>query len=132
MHLAGPWRVTLRWGHPWTKSINAPAGDEGAVAGPASWSAYFDPNALEGPLEVRTRRPGDRFQPLGMRGEKKLQDLFSDARVPREWRDRVPLLVTRRGIAWVVGYRIADWAKVNSGWAGTALLQVTFEAAAPG
>ncbi len=58
--------------------------------------------------------PGDRFQPLGLNGEKKLQDFFTDARVPKEWRKRIPLLVTERGIAWVVGYRIAHWAKVDT------------------
>ena len=62
---------------------------------------------------LRTRLPGDRFQPLGMAGEKKIQDFFVDARVPREWRDRVPLLVCGGRIAWVVGYRIAEWAKVD-------------------
>ena len=130
MHHAGPWRVTLRWDHLLTKGVYEPGGDGGAAAGQDSWSAYFDPNALEQPLEVRTRRPGDRIQPLGMSGEKKLQDFFSDGRVPREWRDRAPLLVARRGIAWVVGYRIADWAKVKAGEEGRAAVEVIFEATA--
>ncbi|HIM38264.1 MAG TPA: hypothetical protein EYM38_09640, partial [Dehalococcoidia bacterium] len=47
-------------------------------------------------------------------GDKKLQDFFTDAQVPREWRKRIPLLVTERGIAWVVGYRISDWARVEA------------------
>jgi tRNA(Ile)-lysidine synthase len=47
-----------------------------------------------------------------MRGRKKLQDLFTDLRVPRPWRESVPLMETGSGIAWVVGHRIADWAKV--------------------
>jgi tRNA(Ile)-lysidine synthase len=46
-----------------------------------------------------------------MQGRKKLQDLFTDLHVPRLWRDRVPLLVNETGIAWVVGHRIAEWAK---------------------
>ena len=62
---------------------------------------------------MRAWRPGDRIQPLGMRGKKKLQDLFTDLRVPRPWRERVPILETEAGIAWVVGHRIADWAKVG-------------------
>ena len=64
-------------------------------------------------LRVRSRRPGDRFQPLGMSDQKKLQDFLIDARVPASWRDRVPLLVSDRGIAWVVGQRIAEWARVR-------------------
>jgi tRNA(Ile)-lysidine synthase len=60
------------------------------------------------PLCLRGWRPGDRFGPLGLRGEKKLQDFFVDARVPREARTRIPLLVAGERIAWVVGHRIAE------------------------
>jgi tRNA(Ile)-lysidine synthase len=60
--------------------------------------------------------------------EKKLQDFFTDARVAREWRDRVPLLVSSRGIAWVVGYRIAHWARVRMGETAPAeAVRVEFE-----
>ncbi|MCI0794734.1 MAG: tRNA lysidine(34) synthetase TilS, partial [Chloroflexi bacterium] len=65
----------------------------------------------------------------GMAREKKLQDFFTDAKVPRVWRDRVPLLVSDRGIAWVVGCRIADWAKVEPGdSASSPAVLVRFEA----
>ena len=74
--------------------------------------AYLNREVLGRGGLVRGRRPGDRLQPLGMAGIKKLQDFFTDARIPREWRDGIPLLVTERGIAWVVGCRLAEWAKV--------------------
>ena len=64
-------------------------------------------------LAVRTRLRGDRFQPLGMSGTKKLKDFMIDEKVPGSMRDSVPLIVTSRGIAWVVGWRIAEWAKVD-------------------
>ncbi len=74
----------------------------------------FDAGALGSNLSVRTWRDGDRFQPLGMKGEKKLQDFFVDAKVPRPQRSRVPLLCAVDGrIAWVVGYRIAEPFKVT-------------------
>ena len=73
---------------------------------------YMNPGVLEGTLTLRGRLPGDRFQPLGMSGEKKLQDFLVDAKVPREWRDRVPILISGDRIAWVVGYRMAEWVKV--------------------
>ncbi len=77
-------------------------------------AAYLDADVLGGPLCLRSRRPGDRFQPLGMaEGSKKLQDYFVDAHVPRRERDGVPLLVAPRGIAWVVGHGIAHWARVT-------------------
>ena len=73
-------------------------------------SAYLSPTALAEGATVRAWQPGDRIQPLGMSGTRKLQDLFTDAGVPRQRRDRIPLVVTPRGIAWAAGVRIADWA----------------------
>ena len=74
---------------------------------------YASAAALAEGATVRTWQPGDRIQPLGMSGHRKLQDLFTDAGVPRDWRSRVPLVVTPSGVAWVVGVRIADWAAVQ-------------------
>ena len=74
------------------------------------WTLSLAPEVLAGGLILRSRRPGDRFQPLGMDREKKLQDFFTDSHTPRSWRDRVPLLVTRGGIAAVTGHRAAHWA----------------------
>jgi tRNA(Ile)-lysidine synthase len=76
--------------------------------------AYLSADALVGDLLVRRRRPGDRFRPFGLAGEKKLQDLFVDAKVPRRLRDAVPIVCDRDGILWVVGYRIAERARVGS------------------
>jgi tRNA(Ile)-lysidine synthase len=73
----------------------------------------FDADALGDGLFVRTWENGDRFQPLGMNGEKKLQDFFVDEKVPRRRRGRVPLVCAADGrIAWVVGHRIAEPFKV--------------------
>ena len=79
----------------------------------AAWSSPLAADSLGEPLTLRTRLPGDRFQPMGMDQEKKLQDFFIDQRVPRAWRDKIPLLVTGRGIAAVAGYRIAQWARID-------------------
>jgi tRNA(Ile)-lysidine synthase len=65
------------------------------------------------PLRVRFRRPGDRFQPLGMAEAKRLQDFLVDSRVPRHQRARLPLVVADNGIVWVVGQRIAHWARLR-------------------
>ena len=77
------------------------------------FQAVLDAEAMGGPMALRPRRPGERFHPLGMEGPKKLQDFFVDAHVPRPWRERVPLVVSPRGIVWVVGWRIAHWARVT-------------------
>ena len=98
----------------WT--VSTAVADRSGLAGPdgEGWQTYeaaLDAKSMEGPLHVRTRRPGDRFQPLGMSRSKKLQDFMVDSKVPRAWRDRVPLVVAQRGIAWVVGWRPAEWAR---------------------
>lgn len=64
-------------------------------------------------LMVRRRRVGDRFQPLGMAEIKKLQDFMVDAKIPRAWRERVPLVCSPVGIIWVVGWRIAEQVRVK-------------------
>jgi tRNA(Ile)-lysidine synthase len=90
-------------------------------------TAYFDAASLKKGIWVRTRQPGDRFQPLGMNVEKRLQNFFIDSKVPGDWRDRVPLLMSGQHIAWVVGHRIAEWAKVEAGAAnGFSVLRVEF------
>ena len=80
-----------------------------------------DAEAVAGGLCVRRRLPGDRFQPLGMAGHKKLQDFFTDAQVPRDDRDIIPLFVSPRGIVWVGGQRIAEWARPRPGEASVYL-----------
>ena len=77
-------------------------------------TAYLDADTLGGELRLRSRRPGDRIQPLGMaEGSRKLQDYFVDAHVPRRERDAVPLIVSPRGIVWVAGHAVAHWARVT-------------------
>ncbi|GBD11205.1 tRNA(Ile)-lysidine synthase [bacterium HR23] len=80
-------------------------------AGPLQ--AYLDADAVGTPLRLRPRRPGDRFWPLGMPSPKRLQDFLVDAHIPRGWRDRLALLEGEGGIAWVVGVRIAHWARLT-------------------
>ena len=82
---------------------------------PSGYTAHLDYDSLGSQLWVRSRKPGDRFQPLGMPRAKKLQDFMVDSRIPRGSRDRVPLVVSSRGIAWVVGWRISEWARVRQG-----------------
>jgi tRNA(Ile)-lysidine synthase len=73
----------------------------------------FDAEQLGVPLTVRHRRDGDRMQPLGMDGTKKLKDYFIDAGVPAHERDAQPLLIGGDRIAWVVGHSIAAHAAVT-------------------
>ncbi len=73
-----------------------------------------DRAALAEPLAVRTRRPGDSLKPIGVGGRKKLQDLLVDRKVPRNERDRVPIVVDARGrLVWVVGHALAEDFRVT-------------------
>ncbi len=65
-------------------------------------------------LVVRGWRPGDRIAPLGMGGRhKKLQDIFTDAKVPRDRRGLVPLAEDANGLVWVAGHCLAERARVT-------------------
>lgn len=68
--------------------------------------AYFDASVLDGGgWEVRSWREGDRLEPFGMKGSRKVSDVLSDAKVPLDMKRRVPLLVKDGRVLWVAGIR---------------------------
>ncbi len=79
----------------------------------SGWEASFDYQATGNLLMVRGRRDGDILQPLGMPQNKKLQDFMVDAKIPRLWREHIPLVCTPQQIIWVAGWRIDDRVKVT-------------------
>lgn len=74
---------------------------------------YLDWKKLKSPFRLRTRRRGDKFKPLGMKGTKSLADFLIDAKVPGHQRGQVAILTSKDTIAWVVGYRMSDDFKVT-------------------
>jgi len=105
-------------------------GTDAAQARPMKWAARgtevgVAAAALRLPLAVRSRRPGDRFRPLGAPGARKLQDFFVDRKVPRGERDTVPLVVDASDrIVWVVGQTVAEDFRVTDPSRGVILLKV--------
>lgn len=75
-----------------------------APAGP--WAVQLDVATLAGPLLLRRRAPADRL-PLEAGGHRRVQDLLTDAKVPRALRDAWPLLVHAETVVWVPGVRAA-------------------------
>jgi tRNA(Ile)-lysidine synthase len=65
--------------------------------------AFFDAAAIDGQLLVRNFRRGDRLQPLGMTGTRKVHDVFIDRKVPRERRATWPLVASGERILWIPG-----------------------------
>jgi tRNA(Ile)-lysidine synthase len=103
-------RGTTSWGSIIISCASA-IGIESVAHGAGVYPAVctINPDALGGKsLMVRSRLPGDRLQPYGMKGTKKVQDIFVDAKVPEHTRDGVPLLVCGDEVVWIPGYRMAN------------------------
>ena len=92
-----------------TLRVQVQAGEDrsaGDAPTKAEEAVRLDADRFTPDLVLRAWQPGDRFQPAGMGGhQKKLQDFFTNLKVPRSMRGRIPLLVAPEGILWVVGYR---------------------------
>jgi tRNA(Ile)-lysidine synthase len=123
--LSIPGEVTLD-GAGWAVSAER-AESAGEAAAPGSGRAAVVAVAampLTLPLAVRSRRPGDRFRPLGQIGRKKLQDFLVDRKIPREMRDSLPLVVDGADrIVWVVGQAVAEDFRVTEPARGVILLK---------
>jgi tRNA(Ile)-lysidine synthase len=113
VHLTVPGSVPLQEGVLEARLIDAEDGDWSQYCSGSRWEACIDADKVRFPLIVRRREAGDRFVPLGMDRAKKLHDFLIDEKVPRRERDRLPLIATRDGIVWVVGYRMDDRFKVT-------------------
>ena len=92
----------------------------------------LDAAALGEEVVVRAWQPGDRMRPAGLGGARKLQDLFTDRKVPRELRGRLPIVVAREEIAWVPGVAVAERFLPRPGAAITALSARPHPDRAPG
>ena len=86
----------------------------GILRGP--WCASVSLAKVAGrELIVRTTRPGDRMEPYGMEGSKKLQDIFIDLKIPKAQREQWPVVECGGEIIWLPGYRIArGWELFSS------------------
>ncbi len=106
----------------WTVSAQAESekGDRSFSAAAVSVAAV-----MKLPLVVRSRKPGDRFRPLGMGGQgRKLQDFLVDRKVSRSERDTLPLVVDSDDrIVWVVGQSVAEDFRVTDTSQGVILLK---------
>lgn len=78
-----------------------------------SYIKYIDYHKIKGNLSLRNRRNGDRITPLGMNGSKKVKDYFIDKKIPREYRDEIPLLVDNENIIWIVGHGLSNLYRVT-------------------
>ncbi len=74
----------------------------------------FDADKIGGRITLRHWRPGDRFQPIGLKSPVKLQDLFTNRKMPRARRRELLVAVAESGeIFWVEGLRISENYKLT-------------------
>jgi tRNA(Ile)-lysidine synthase len=81
---------------------------------PVRHSVYIDAEGVGAHLLVRTRRPGDRIQPLGMVHEKKVQDVLVDTHVARAERASLPLFFSASHCVWLAGVCLDERVKLSS------------------
>jgi tRNA(Ile)-lysidine synthase len=74
---------------------------------------FLDGEKLKFPLLVRNRKQGDKYQPLGAPGKKKLKEIMRAKRIPLSDREKKPVFLGGKDIVWVVGLPVADNFKVK-------------------
>jgi tRNA(Ile)-lysidine synthase len=69
----------------------------------------LNPSDIHFPIIVRTRKDGDRIQPKGMSGTKKIKDIFIDLKIPQTKRNSWPVVMDGTGrILWLPGLKVSS------------------------
>jgi tRNA(Ile)-lysidine synthase len=103
-NLDGGWRLAIR---PADNNLSSIGNDD-------PYQALLDTDEVGEELILRRRRPGDRFQPLGMSsGSLKLSDFMINEKMPKRAREGWPLVCKGDEIVWVPGYRLAHPYRVR-------------------
>jgi tRNA(Ile)-lysidine synthase len=101
------WRFVIRSLHPHPRPyLTLTLSVYGEGTGEVRGRALLDADKIQGSLVVRNRRPGDRIRLRS--GTKKLQDLFTDKKIPREQRDAIPLICDENALIWIVGEAVHE------------------------
>lgn len=111
-----PGRIELSDGWEFTSGAPFPIGSAGTEIRLKDdpFAVWLDAENLPPIMELRPRRRGDRFVPLGMRGRsQKLSDFLVNAKLPARARNRWPLLCSGEIVVWVPGYRPAERFKLG-------------------
>jgi tRNA(Ile)-lysidine synthase len=74
---------------------------------------FFDAGKIGQKIILRHWRAGDRFQPIGFKSPAKLQDLFTNKKIPRGRRHQLIMAEASGEIFWVEGLRISENFKLT-------------------
>jgi tRNA(Ile)-lysidine synthase len=100
--LGGGWQLT-------TEIVSGTADPVATFSAQDAYRGILDADSLPRELELRAPKPGDRIQPLGLKGHtQKLSDIFINMGVPERLRKQWPVLVRGEEVVWVPGFRIAE------------------------
>ncbi|MBN2539224.1 MAG: tRNA lysidine(34) synthetase TilS [Deltaproteobacteria bacterium] len=77
-------------------------------------AVFMDYNSISFPLVVRSIKAGDRIQPLGMKGTKKISELLIDEKIPKASRRSIFLLVDQKSVLWVPDLRLSDRVRITN------------------
>jgi len=75
---------------------------------------YISGDGLGNIFEIRKWKEGDKFQPIGMKGTKKISDFLSDEKTSSINKKDNLVLTNENKIVWVIGHRIDDSFKITS------------------
>jgi tRNA(Ile)-lysidine synthase len=78
-----------------------------------SGTELFNADRIGKEIILRHWRAGDRFQPIGLKAPVKLQDLFTNQKIPRKQRHKLVLAETGGRIFWVERLRISEHFKLT-------------------
>ncbi|MFH1540600.1 MAG: tRNA lysidine(34) synthetase TilS [Elusimicrobiota bacterium] len=78
-------------------------------------SAFFDASKIDiKKIKIRKWRFGDKMVPFGMDGSKKLQDIFTDEKISKNVRNKIPIVCDGKKIIWVAGVKRSNDAKITN------------------
>ena len=78
------------------------------------YEQYFDLDLMPQACTVRTRRAGDYLYPIGLGGKKKLKELLIDLKIPKDLRDRLPMVAVGSEILWACGAAASEKIAVKT------------------
>jgi tRNA(Ile)-lysidine synthase len=76
-------------------------------------TVFMDYENVSFPVVIRNRKPGDRIQPFGIKGRKKVSSIFIDEKVPMIQRKKIPLLVDQKSVLWILGMKLSNRVKIT-------------------
>jgi tRNA(Ile)-lysidine synthase len=125
----GPYEFLI----PGSGTYDLPGGGRLRVDSPVAWEGGDHDSARQTGIDldrapfpwlVRTFRHGDRIVPSGMSGHKKVKEIFMEHKLPRELRQRLPLLLCGSDIIWIAGVRVSEMARARHGTARGAVVEI--------